>query len=58
MGTPKKCSLTGYFKEKGKKLRDNFDIANGFNRFFSTIGSNLDNDLKKGNKCFKSSLPI
>ena len=44
MGTPKKCSsLPGYFKDKGKTLRDNFDIANGFNKFFSTIGSNLDN---------------
>ena len=57
LGTPKSCkNLPGYFKANGSKIRAPKDIAQGFNDFFSTIGTNLDKDLKIGNYCYKDFL--
>ena len=48
IGTPKKCStLPGYFSHNGSKLRGDENIAEGFNNFFSTIGSKLDSELSE-----------
>ena len=57
MGTPRKCSkLPGYFKAGANKIRTDSDIAEGFNKFFSTIGSNLDKELRSSSKCYKDYL--
>ena len=57
IGTPKKCNnLPGYFKAGDLKIKTEKDIAEGFNLFFSTVGTKLNRDLKKGEKSYKSYL--
>ena len=57
IGSPSKCgNLPGYFKVGGKKIRDDKDIAKGFNDFFSTIGTKLDSELSQGSKGYKEYL--
>ena len=50
LGTPRKGgNLPGFFKEGKNKVRNDRDIANGFNTFFSTIGTKLDTSLNQSN---------
>ena len=44
------------FNDDARKVTGNFDIANGFNRFFSNIGPALSRNIPKGNTNFTNYL--
>ena len=44
------------FNDDARKVTGNFDIANGFNRFFSNIGPALARNIPKGNTTFTNYL--
>ena len=47
IGTKKdKNQFPDFFKDNGQIIRDNLDIANGFNKFFAQIGPNLASDVE------------
>ena len=46
IGTQKdKNQLPDFFKDNGQIITDNFEIANGFNKFFAQIGPNLASEV-------------
>ena len=58
IGTKKdKNQFPDFFKDNGQIIRDNLDIANGFNKFFAQIGPNLASDVELSDVSYETFLP-
>ena len=58
IGTKKqKDQIPDFFKCNGQIINDCLEISNGFNNFFSQVGSNLASAIPPTDKNFKSYLP-
>ena len=57
IGTKKdKNQLPDFFKDNGQIIKDNLEIANGFNKFFAQIGPNLASEVGQSDVPFESFL--
>jgi hypothetical protein len=55
--TKKQKLFPDIFDDSKDKITDKLEIANKFNRFFTSVGSSLANEIKySGNKCYKDFL--
>ena len=57
IGSKKERSqIPDFFKENGQLIKDNLDIANGFNDFFSQVGPKLASEIGESDVSFESFL--